>query len=705
MITQKINIYLYCIVLAIFTCFSCGKEDDAINSYGYLQIKFQEDKTDLIVGGTKVTDPTFAVNVLNAAGVVVRSCKDHRELESEPLKLPTGTYYIEATSGENVGYGFDKPFYQGRDTISITKGSVVSEEVVCKLANVKVSVEIDPSVNENFKDYKVVVSNTDSNSGLIFSSTDNTITNAGYFACTGKLNWSLYLVNNNDILFDGDVNGAINNVKPREHYIIKVKVSNGGGADGASNITIVVDDSVNEQEHNFDISLNKKEKPKYSGVGFNLENEQLVPEGVIIPYQVNVDVKAGISKMIVRHASLAMANAGIPYSFNLLEVTALEKSTIHAAGLTWNDVAEGAENIVLSFTNIISKLPLGTYKFDFLTTDKQYQAVGANFRFRVIPGVETTSLNVEPWAKQAFLYGMWNTLEKPAGLGMEYKKVSESSWTQVTSGFTFEESKYSIKITNLEPSTNYVMRTFSAKETSNEIEFTTEAADQISNMSFDTWYKSGKHWYANVSDSDFWWDSGNVGANTLSEVNPTSPESSFVAVPGTGKQAVRMESKTVFGILAAGNIYLGKFGKTIGTSGAQISFGRPYTCRPLSLKGYYSYAPQTITKTKAPYDYLSGQSDMCQIYVLLTDKGSVYNVDTAEKTFIDIQNDPTIIAYGEKTTNSNTNGYQVFDIPLVYRSNRKPTHCVIVASASKYGDYFTGGVGSLLYIDEFEFTF
>ncbi|MEG0518644.1 MAG: hypothetical protein RR555_07230, partial [Bacteroidales bacterium] len=100
MMAQRINIFLYCIVLAILTCSSCGKEDDAIHSYGYLQIKFHEDKTDLIVGGTKVAAPTFAVNVLNAAGVVIRSCKDHRELETEPLKLPTGTYYVEATSGE-----------------------------------------------------------------------------------------------------------------------------------------------------------------------------------------------------------------------------------------------------------------------------------------------------------------------------------------------------------------------------------------------------------------------------------------------------------------------------------------------------------------------------------------------------------------------------------------------------------------------------
>jgi hypothetical protein len=29
----------------------------------------------------------------------------------------------------------------------------------------------------------------------------------------------------------------------------------------------------------------------------------------------------------------------------------------------------------------------------------------------------------------------------------------------------------------------------------------------------------------------------------------------------------------------------------------------------------------------------------------------------------------------------------------------------LVASASKYGDYFTGGEGSLLTIDEFEFDY
>ena len=50
--------------------------------------------------------------------------------------------------------------------------------------------------------------------------------------------------------------------------------------------------------------------------------------------------------------------------------------------------------------------------------------------------------------------------------------------------------------------------------------------------------------------------------------------------------------------------------------------------------------------------------------------------------------------------------YKEFTIELEYRdTERKPTYVLIVATASKYADYFTGGNGSTLYIDEFEFLF
>jgi hypothetical protein len=47
-----------------------------------------------------------------------------------------------------------------------------------------------------------------------------------------------------------------------------------------------------------------------------------------------------------------------------------------------------------------------------------------------------------------------------------------------------------------------------------------------------------------------------------------------------------------------------------------------------------------------------------------------------------------------------------FTLPLVYRdATRIPSYLVIAAASSRYGDYFTGGVGSVLYIDEFELIY
>ena len=47
-----------------------------------------------------------------------------------------------------------------------------------------------------------------------------------------------------------------------------------------------------------------------------------------------------------------------------------------------------------------------------------------------------------------------------------------------------------------------------------------------------------------------------------------------------------------------------------------------------------------------------------------------------------------------------------FVIPIEYRNNTKiPTYIEIACAASRYGDYFTGGLGSVLKIDEFELVY
>ena len=199
-----------------------------------------------------------------------------------------------------------------------------------------------------------------------------------------------------------------------------------------------------------------------------------------------------------------------------------------------------------------------------------------------------------------------------------------------------------------------------------------------------------------------YWGTGNKGANAMSEINPTSPEDVDVV---NGK-AARMESKSVFGVMAGGNIYTGYFVERVGTE-AVVSFGRPYNCRPTTMHGYYKYAPKLIDKVKPPYENLKGQSDICKIFVVLTDWAEPYLVKTAEKNFLNPATNPGVIAYGELEDNKGTDGaYKEFTINIEYRDlDRKPTHVVVVAVASKYADYFTGAIGSVMYVDEFEFGF
>lgn len=62
------------------------------------------------------------------------------------------------------------------------------------------------------------------------------------------------------------------------------------------------------------------------------------------------------------------------------------------------------------------------------------------------------------------------------------------------------------------------------------------------------WFKNGKTWFPNV-DVSKWWDSGNTGANTAGENNPTSPEESVVV---KGK-AAKLQS-TWIGFIGMGHL-------------------------------------------------------------------------------------------------------------------------------------------------------
>lgn len=373
------------------------------------------------------------------------------------------------------------------------------------------------------------------------------------------------------------------------------------------------------------------------------------------------------------------------------------------------------------------------YVLDFkaTTTDPESGAAGpikiilddgmTERSFDLLLDFTTTDAEVngaDVWAAYADITGIFKNETVPEGFGLEYKKTADDSWTAFDGEIKTDTKakSFSARITGLESSTAYVVRAKTAEgKGKREYSFTTETAEVLHNMSFDAWYTDGSSPMPNASAGYKVWDSANPGSASFGVV-PTNPEASHLAVTGTGKKAAKLESMNAPLVnFAAGNIYTGQFGGTImslSNPGAKLNWGVPFRSRPLALKGYFDYRPVAINQTDGSHEYLRDKPDTCQIQIFLTDWKSQFEINTAEKRFVNV-NDKSIIAYGKiesgtltSTKTGLVNGYEPFTIKLEYRDKtRKPTMIVIVASASKYGDYFTGGKNSILYLDEFEFVY
>lgn len=381
-----------------------------------------------------------------------------------------------------------------------------------------------------------------------------------------------------------------------------------------------------------------------------------------------------------------------------------------------------------------------------------------------VPVTATTTIvasGANAWSSFAYL-----DAEIPSFVGIfdqsklrfEYKTATAPGWTKIEKEMTVVEKdkKFSTMISGLTPNTNYQYRIVydnGSEEgiTSDVVNFTTETKVQLPNSNFNDWWrkeeKDKSPWYAIASgdatsfDSEgmlfSFWDSGNGGTAPLMGANPTSPGKETEEVHTPSEQSAKLQSQFVgflsLGKFAAGNIFTGHFcSANTSTYQARINFGQPFTSRPTKLTGWYKYNRGTnidYPKNGNEYKTLLQQAggDLCGIYIALVDNegfefeghryayeinGDLSGDDPAHfkyKSAIDFsENNKNIIAYGTISDEEakGTGEWQEFTINLKYRDlTRQPKYIIVVASASKYGDYFTGSTSSIMYVDDFELIY
>lgn len=321
--------------------------------------------------------------------------------------------------------------------------------------------------------------------------------------------------------------------------------------------------------------------------------------------------------------------------------------------------------------------------------------------YAVTSDIAVDITSVDAWTNVIWAYG---SAEAGKNNGFEYKELSADVWTEVPAAWiTDNGGTFSACIRHLKANTGYEVRAYSDDLRSTVSQVVTGGYYEIPNASFDEWRKDGKVWCPWQEGGVAFWGTGNKGATTLGDSNTYPSTDTWNGAEG---YSARLDTKFVgiagVGKLAAGNMFSGDYKKTDGTNGI-LDFGRPCKERPTRLKGYWKYTCVPISHSSSEYSHLKGQPDTANVYIALTDWSAPFEIRTNPKNrqLLD-KNADYIIAYGSIQSGENIPEWTPFTVELEYRdTHRVPSYILIVSSASKYGDFFTGGSGSTLMIDNY----
>ena len=315
-----------------------------------------------------------------------------------------------------------------------------------------------------------------------------------------------------------------------------------------------------------------------------------------------------------------------------------------------------------------------------------------------------TTVRVDAWTNVAWVYGAAADSEDNY---IEYRLKGASTWTKIPyDRLTIQGGSFYARLTGLAPSSTYEARAVSGEYQGATLEFTTGLNIQIPNAGLDNWWLDGKVWNPWGESDEQYWDTGNKGTTTLGASNSVPTDDTYSGKGYAAKLETRFVGIGVVGKLAAGNLFIGKYVKTDGTNGI-LAFGRSFEQRPTRLRGYFKYQTAPISSTTAGFNDLKGRPDTCIIWCALVDTPEQFEIRTNpnNRQLFD-PNGSYVVAYGKMESGKNVDNYTQFDFELKYTSTQRvPKYILITASASKYGDYFTGGNGAVLYVDDLELMY
>lgn len=737
---MKMKRYIYMLIagLALASC-ARNEIDEPQEQHGYLTVGISRDvSADVQVKSESEDEYVYRLEVIDSKGNVDFSADDHRTV-TDPIELLMDKYTVTASNGDPQTC-FNQSYMYGENSVRVYAESESSVSIVCKMRKIKFSVHFpeDDEFKAMFRNYELEVKAGEdvltfsSDAGKVDHVEVGDFKDTAYFAVPSDkvLTYTLKMQNSQNRFYY--TTNTIENVGEAEHYHFDFKMGEREEVEGALVLNVTLNGEYSDvHSHELLLNFDRFEMPSYShNPEFDPDAEGIVyPLGNEITKKLTFAAPRKIKSLVISHLDENLLAEGLPQVLEFVNITPERAQMAQELGIKYTEVTTESVAAEVDITEFVKNLPISpentSYLMSFTVIDAHDRYARCDFEFTIVSDIQAETVSAFPWSGFSILKGRYFSRTAPEGITFQYREKSASDWIEISPDLIDVDPNtltFSYRLNYLNVNTEYVFRATSDKDkadgkTAAEVEFTTYAAENVlKNMNLDSWYADGAVWYPNASSSsEGWvWDTANGGTKALS-VYPTNPESTIVAVSGEGKKAAKMVSQYAKIKFAAGNIYTGKFAAVdLANAGAELDWGLPFDSRPLALKGWIRYEPVVVNEyIGTGYEFMRDKPDIGQVQIFLTDWSEPFRIraNSSSPRFVDFNAD-YILAHGELLTDQNTtqidgnvSGYIEFVIPLEYRSLKQPTYIVISGAASRYGDYFTGGDGSTMYLDELELIY
>lgn len=300
-------------------------------------------------------------------GNVVKTSWDKFSEYPKYAVLPVGTFVLKAYYGNSDEEGFESPYYEGTQEITIEDDATIDAKITCYLTNVKVSVEYTDAFKKYFSDYSTTVQSA---GGKPVNFVKDEV-RAAYvkpgaitvYADVKKQNGQSAKLNILDI----------EEAKAREFYRLTLDVDAGSATLKISFDNTTVDKPI---EINISDEVLNMQPPFFTRSGYESGVMHEVTEGsAISPLSMLITARNGIKKCVLNTQSTSLIAQGWPVSIDLVNVKEEDWQKLNALGLAVRGLSTNVDKMAtLDFSEVIPYLQYisgdDESSFSLMVTDK-----------------------------------------------------------------------------------------------------------------------------------------------------------------------------------------------------------------------------------------------------------------------------------------------------------------------------------------------